>query len=529
MLRSSWQTDDARITLSGVATCVRLWLSARAMILPLRLLACVALCTAAVLRAASLQEQVAAFVGDPRFEGALWGVSVVSLDTGRTLAAHQPRLRQSPASNSKLYVGALALARLGGDYRIRTPLLATAAVLPDGTLPGDLVVAGRGDPSWGARETKPEFWAVFTPFIDALRRAGVQHLRGDVVADATWLRCLPAGESWTVDDMHYDYGAEVSGLTLLDNYVELRVTPGAREGEPCAFEVLEPHSGLTFINRTTTLRPGAASTLETRRIFATHTVEIVGGLAADAKPAKTEAPVPRPAQWFAVGLKAALERAGIRVDGVARSAIWPEPPVPAAVVLGYIESPPLRDLVRGFMKPSQNLETDLVFAHLGERRRTEVTPADRRSDQLAVDELNVFLHEIGIGPNQVIFDEGSGLSRNNLTTPEATVRLLQFMARHAEAAAFRDSLPVAGRDGSLRHRLKGTPAEGNVTAKTGGLRWAATLSGYATTAAGERVAFSLMLNRHVAAEGRRARDEIDALAALIAGSGRAPATPAAPQ
>ena len=490
------------------------------MFLPRFLLPLVALVTAAALPAASLQEQVSAFVAQPRFEGAIWGVQVISLDSGRVLAEHQPRVRQSPASNAKLYVGALALARLGGDYRIRTPLLATAALQPDGVLPGDLVVSGRGDPSWGAREKQPEFWSAFAPFVDALRRAGVKHIRGDLVADGTWLRCLPAGESWTVDDMHHDYGAEVSGITVFDNFVELRVTPGAHEGEPCAFEVLEPHSGLTFVNRTTTLKPGAPASVETRRIFATTTVEVVGGVAADAKTGKAEAPVPRPARWFALCLKAALERAGIKVDGAARSAIWPESAVPAPVTLGQIESPPLRELVAGFMKPSQNLETDLVFSHAGELRRDATTPADRRSDQLAVTGLDAFLREAGVGANQVIFDEGSGLSRNNLTTPEATVRLLQFMARHAEARAFRDSLPIAGRDGSLQKRLRGTPAENNVVAKTGGLRWSATLSGYATTAAGEPVVFSLMLNRHVSAEGRRASDEIDALAAMIAGSGR---------
>lgn len=488
--------------------------------LPRLLLVLLAFTVSTFVRAASLQEEVTAFVTQPRFEGAIWGVQIVSLDSGAVLAEFQPRVRQSPASNSKLYAGALALTRLGGDYRIRTPLLATAAVQAVGTLPGDLVVAGRGDPSWGAREQKPEFWSVFAPFVAALQKAGVKHIRGDIVADGTWLRCPPDGESWSVDDMRYDYGAEISGVSFLDNFVEIRATPGAQPGEPCAIEVLEPLSGLTFANRTRTLAAGAATSLSARRIFATHTVEITGGVSVGSKPAKTEAPVPRPAQWFAVALKAALERAGIRVDGVARSAIWPEPPVDAGVELGFIESPPLRELVAGFMKPSQNLETDLIFAHVGETRRNDATPAGKRSDELALDQLAALLGEAGVGPNQVIFDEGSGLSRNNLTTAEATVRLLQFMARHPEAEAFRASLPVAGRDGSLRNRMKGTPAEGTVFAKTGGLRWSATLSGYTTTAAGERVAFSFMLNRHVGTAERRARDELDELTVMLTRHGQ---------
>lgn len=500
-----------------------LWLSARAMtLLPRLLLVLVAFTGSALLRAASLQEKVTAFVTAPRFDGAIWGVKVVSLDNGATLAEFQPRVRQSPASNSKLYTGAMALAHLGGYYRIRTPLLATAAVQPDGTLPGDLVVAGRGDPSWGARERPQEFWSVFQPFIDALHRAGVKHIRGDVVADGTWLRCAPDADSWTVDDMRNDFGAEISGVTLCDNYVELRVTPGAKAGEPCAFEVLEPLSGLTFVNRTTTLDADTKQStgVDTRRVFGTQTVEIVGTLAAGAKPVKTEAPVFRPAQWFAVALKEALGRAGIAVDGQARSAIWPEPPVRADITLAVLESPPLRDLVAGFMKPSQNLETDLVFSHLGELRRTSTTPATQRSDELAVEALAGFMVEIGVPAKQVIFDEGSGLSRNNLTTADATVSLLRYMARHGESEAFAASLPIAGRDGSLAKRMRGTAAENNVRAKTGGLRWSATLSGYATTAAGERVAFSFMLNRHVGTSDRPARAELDELAVMLANHGR---------
>lgn len=484
--------------------------------LPRFFLVLLAFTSFALLRAASLQEQVAAFVNQPRFEGAIWGVQVVSLDTGATLAEFQPRVRQSPASNTKLYTGALALTRLGGDFRIRTPLLTTTTVQADGTLPGDLVVSGRGDPSWGAREGKPEFWSVFAPFVDAVKKAGVKRIRGDVVADGTWLRQPPDGESWTVDDMRNDYGAEISGVTLLDNYIELRVTPGVREGDPCTFEVLEPHSGLTFVNRSKTLATGAKATADTRRVFATQTVDITGGVAVGAKPEIVEAPVPRPAQWFAVSLKAALERAGIAVEGAARSAVWPEPPARGDMPLGEIVSPPLRDLVTGFMKPSQNLETDLILAQVGESRRNDATPSDARSDELGLDEMKRFLGECGVGPNQVIFDEGSGLSRNNLTTPEATVRMLVHLAKHREATAFLASLPIAGRDGSLAKRMRGTAAENNVRAKTGGLRWSATLSGYATTVAGERVAFSLMLNRHVATAERRATTEIDELAVMIA-------------
>ena len=122
----------------------------------------------------------------------------------------------------------------------------------------------------------------------------------------------------------------------------------------------------------------------------------------------------------------------------------------------------------------------------------------------------------------VIFDEGSGLSRNNLTTAAATVALLEFMAKHKDAAVFAESLPIAGVDGTLRRRMKGTPAEGKVHAKTGTLRWTTALSGYVNAINGERLAFSLMLNRHPAAPGRSASRELDEIAALLARYAGAP-------
>jgi D-alanyl-D-alanine carboxypeptidase/D-alanyl-D-alanine-endopeptidase (penicillin-binding protein 4) len=188
------------------------------------------------------------------------------------------------------------------------------------------------------------------------------------------------------------------------------------------------------------------------------------------------------------------------------------------VELGTMESSPLRDIAREVLKPSQNLYTDLLLAHVGETVRSEADPARESSEALGIRELNRFLAEAGIKRGDVLFEEGSGLSRNNLTTPNATVALLQFMNRHKCAQTFLDGLPIAGVDGTLRNRMKGTPATGNVRAKTGTLRWANSLSGFVTTAAGERLAFCLMLNRyHSDTPGGSARSDLDAIAVLLAG------------
>jgi len=464
----------------------------------------------------ALQAQLEAYVSQPRFDGAIWGVQVAAVDSGKVLFEHESGRLQSPASNCKLYAGALALDRLGGDYRIVTPLRATTKPDAAGVLRGDLIVAGRGDPGWNHRPGKKDFWSIFGPFVAALQHAGVKRITGDIVADATWLRVPPQGGSWTADDMDYDYGAEVSAVTLADNYIDLRVTPAAAAGQPCTVEVLQPLSGLTFDNRTTTGPAGSAREIRVQRLPGENTVHLFGTLPLGGKDELTEAPVPHPAAWFARALREALIKAGIAVDGQARGLRWPDAPAAGDVVLGELTSAPLRDLVAGFMLPSQNLETDLIFTHVGERQRTAATPAWLRSDELAVTALDEFMAKIGEPAGSVLFDEGSGLSRNNLVTAGATVRLLTAMAQHKEAAAYLASLPTAGVSGSLAKRMRGTAADGNVHAKTGSLRWANSLSGYVTTAAGERLAFSLMLNRYVAPPEHKATQALDEIAVMLA-------------
>jgi len=116
-----------------------------------------------------------------------------------------------------------------------------------------------------------------------------------------------------------------------------------------------------------------------------------------------------------------------------------------------------------------------------------------------------FLRQAGVPENDLALDDGSGLSRNDMIMADTSVKLLTFMSRHKYFAQFREALPVAGVDGTLRSRMRGTPAEGNVRAKTGTLSSVASLSGYVTAASGERLVFSMMLNNFPDASAVRLR------------------------
>jgi serine-type D-Ala-D-Ala carboxypeptidase/endopeptidase (penicillin-binding protein 4) len=463
-----------------------------------------------------LTRQIEAHISQPRFNAALWGVKIISLDSGKTIFEHHADRLMSPASNSKLYAGALALDRLGADYRIVTSVLAAARPNSRGRLRGNLVIVGRGDPSWNTRHAGTNFWDLFAPFVTAISNAGVRHVTGDLIGDATFLRSPPNGSGWAASDLEDYYGAEISALTLNDNYTQIAVKPSAKLGGTCTLATVDPFTGLQLDNQTVTTATNVPHHIEAHRFPGEKFVHIFGNLPIGAATEMIDLPVPRPAEWFATALKEALRRSGIKVDGSARAVYWPSQSSSAAVKLGEVVSPPLRELVHDFMKPSQNLETDLIFEHTGEMTRPTNAPAWRTSEDCALDALDEFLATNNLPASDVHFDEGSGLSRNNLTTANATVSLLQFMSKHRAGKDFMAALPLAGVDGTLRRRMRDTPAMQNVQAKTGTLRWANALSGFVTTAAGEHLAFSIMLNRYAAPPQFKKADELDTIVVMLA-------------
>jgi D-alanyl-D-alanine carboxypeptidase/D-alanyl-D-alanine-endopeptidase (penicillin-binding protein 4) len=472
---------------------------------------------------AELQERLAGLLLQPRFGAALWGVKIVSLDTGKTLFEHNAGKLLSPASNAKLYTVALALDRLGPDYRIRTSLYAKTRPDPAGALQGDVIVYGRGDPTINARLHGGDILKALEPLAAALANAGVKRIAGDLIGDTSFFHGPEFGSGWAWDDQEYDYGAEISSLTINNNTLQAVVRPGERLGAPCSLTLSPPTGYLILSNRTETASKGGRRTVSFYRLPNENVLYAFGQTPLQDPGLTEEVTLHNPAGLFIALFKDALAGHGITVSGRLRTLNWLDRQVDALdsggmIELGASESLPLRDIAREVLKLSQNLYADLLLAHLGEKERSPDTPPGRTSEELGVRQLDQFLARAGIKKGDVFFDEGSGLSRQDLTTPNATVALLAFMSRHPCGQIYLEALPIAGVDGTLKGRMKNTVAAGHLRAKTGSLRWANSLSGYATTAAGERLAFSIMLNRYQnAGPAHPARAEVDAIAVMLAG------------
>ena len=420
-----------------------------------------------------------------------------------------------------------------------------------------------------------DYFKPLEPLINQLASAGVRRIEGDLVGDESYFATPAIGAGWEWDDLQEYYGAEVSSLTLNDNALDLFARPADRVGLPCRITTGPATNWVTIINRTETAPKEANPRIVVYRPVGENIVYVSGRLPLGGRDYRGSVAVHNPAGLFVALLKEALARRGITVTGRTRTIDWKYREVtpfdPTKLTeLGSVESLPLKDILRETLKPSQNLYAQLLLLQVGARRdagtrghgdaATESTaatsssfqateqgdsvPASPRprvpaSSQLApgpqltaeekgVEALNDFLAAVGVKKGDVLLEEGSGLSRRDIITPNATVALLAFMQRHRFSDVYRDALPVAGVDGTLQNRMKGTAAAGNARAKTGSLRYVYALSGYVTSAAGERLAFSIMLNNYYNAERVAApnnsgpriptpREDVDAIVIMLAG------------
>lgn len=480
--------------------------------------------------AAALAERIDALLAQPRFATAHWGIDVVSLDSGRTLYAHNAGKLAIPASNAKLYTTALALSELGAGYRFTTSLYATARAR-NGTLDGDLILYGRGDPTLGSgSDTQaPTAWA--DQLATTLAARGIRHVRGALVADDTFFSGSRIGAGWAASDLQTSYAPPASALSVQENVFTLRV--GIAGGQCCEVGVNPPVAGVRIANLTQTLPAGSAADIGLHRPPGSELLYIYGGLPANAGPHHYTLASPDPALMAAGLLQDALARHGIRVDGGIRALHWPQRDSamddPDLVHIADLRSPPLADIVRHTLKHSDNLYAQLLLLQVGARAEqdgicTDVQRPPRTTAGWGACAMRAMLRRIGIDGNAVLYEEGSGLSRRDLITPAATTRLLAWVNRQPFAAVLRDALPVAGVDGTLHSRMRGSVAAGNLRAKTGTLRYTDALSGYVTDAAGERLVFSLLLNNYRRptdsqggrAVGPSARNDLDAIATMIA-------------
>jgi serine-type D-Ala-D-Ala carboxypeptidase/endopeptidase (penicillin-binding protein 4) len=454
---------------------------------------------------AELQTRISEILRKPELAPAMIGIKVASLETGKVLFEENANKLLRPASNMKLYTVAAALDRLSPDFRFVTSVYALTKPDAAGVIRGDLTIYGRGDPSIAARFNNGDYFKGIDDLAARIVAAGVKRVEGDLVGDETYFVGPQYGSGWEWEDLQWWYGAEVSALTINDNALDLSVKPGIQVGAPAVVTTGPPDPLLTINNRVLTAPKGSRRDLTVYRGLAADQVDITGSIPLDDRGYSGGLGITRPALLFSYLLRSSLAQRGVVIMGKTRTVaplISPgsnttAPPASGMVEVTNLQSPPLSLVAAQTLKPSQNLYTELILRTLGKVAAPATgTAVNRTSEAAGLEVVRTFLREAGVNSSSLALSDGSGLSRNDMVTPEATLQLLTYMRRHRYASAFRDALPIAGVDGTLRNRMKGTVAENNLRAKTGTLSSAASLSGFVRDVAGEELVFSIIVNNY---------------------------------
>lgn len=451
----------------------------------------------------TLRAFIDSLVDVPEFRSANWGLLVVDPGRGETLYARNADKLFMPASNMKLLTGSTALAQLGPDFRWATTLLARGRVR-NGTLNGDLVVRGNGDPTVSQHMHPDSALQPLRALADSLRAHGVTRVRGRVVAAPSPFTDAPLGFGWAWDDLDESYSAGVDALYFNEGFTQVVVYGGARPGAKVR-AITRPLSRYPrLIVKAVTVAPVAPTdTLTAKPAIivgqdSSHTGVLVSGTIAVGDSAVVEISFRDQQAAYLAALTEALRSNGITISGSRTDTTANLDSLVTQL------SPPLRDVFPFFEKPSQNQIGEILFKTLGlVKTGTGTADSARRV-------VSRQLIDWGAAPDGFAVRDGSGLSRHDYVSPRTIIHVLDAMRRSPDFAVFYDALPIAGVDGTIGNRMRGTPAQGNVHAKTGTLDKARSLSGYVTTADGRMLLFSALCNNYVVPT-RRVDQVTDAL------------------
>jgi D-alanyl-D-alanine carboxypeptidase/D-alanyl-D-alanine-endopeptidase (penicillin-binding protein 4) len=496
-------------------------------------------------KSSKLATQIEAVLSQPAVARAHWGIKVTSMD-GRTIYSLNEGQLFQPASNTKIFTTATALALLGPQTTFTTKVIAKGTFSSPGRLVGDVVLVGSGDANLSGRPIPyvppaqrpkvapgqepppgPAALRYLQELADQVAKTGLKVINGDIVGDDTLYPWEPYPQDWSIDDMVWGYGAPVSALTINDSQLKMTITPGSAPGVPASV-MLDPIAPYYTVDMTalTTGSARSGTHVQIQRSVGSKVLRVYGSIAVDALPDEEEIAIHDPAEYAAAALKSMLEARGILVTGVARAKHrissddrgflqasrepiphmdWSRtysPAVPASVCTGACGavpetmlaqhiSPPLIEDMLVTNKVSQNLHAEMFLRNVG---------AAVLGDGSTVNGARVvraFLtSRAGIDPDDFVFFDGSGLSGHDLVAPRATVRLLQFASTQPWFTDWKRTLPIGGEDGSLVARFGKSSMKDHVFAKTGTLSEARALSGYIDCDSGRTVIFSIMVSAH---------------------------------
>jgi D-alanyl-D-alanine carboxypeptidase/D-alanyl-D-alanine-endopeptidase (penicillin-binding protein 4) len=486
---------------------------------------------------ASLAYSIHRLLLSPSVRKAHWGINVTTL-SGAPVYGYNAAQYFHPASNAKLLTTAAVLGLMNPEARWRTQVVTTGQVDAHGTLHGDLILLGSGDPTLSGRiypydghtERAPDTLIAFEQMADQIVKDGIHRVEGDIIGNDTWFTWQPYGTGWAQDDLVWDYGAPISALTINDNVAYLNIVPQQEAAQlpnepgahperlvtPTGTEVAEwnPPTPYYHLNNQSRLARGTIGYAGIDRPLGSDTVRVFGNI--NERGLHVALAVDDPAQYAAQTFADLLRERGVQIDGMARAqhqlpadtthfraesmlpiplhhiadTVLGPPAGNMRVLASYLSRATLAEDVTVTLKVSQNLHAELYLRDLG---RYEAGEGSFAAGERVIRQ---FALEAGIQPGDFFFYDGSGMSHQDLVTPRALTTMLAYAAHQPWGKLYRESLPVGGVDGTLMDRFRSPGMRGRVDAKTGTLSEVNSLSGYVRTRRGRTLVFSILCNTH---------------------------------
>ncbi len=447
-----------------------------------------------VLCSAQLGDAIDSVINRPQFQRFRWGILVEPIFGTGTLYARDRDRYFIPASNAKLFTTAAALSKLSPNYRIRTSVYNASS---DPNIKS-LRFVGRGDPSLTDDQLKA--------LAQQLKRQGYDQIQ-QLVVDDGYFQGTQINPSWEWEDVQYYYGTTVNSLILNQNAIGLTISP-QKPGLPLKVSWNDPISAISWQveNNSVTSAPGSESSVQFNSFLGKPVLRISGQLAADAQPNLQALAVIDPGETFSRHLRVALAGQQIKV---ANTQVVSTNNIDNTQELAAVESAPLGALVVETNQNSNNLYAEALLRLLGATNK-ELATNNQDTAEIGLATVKQTLTNLGVDPESYKLVDGSGLSRHNLVSPNAIVQTLKAMAKSPYAEYYRGSLPIAGFSGTLKNRLRDTPAQGILLAKTGTMTGVVALSGYLNAPIDQPVVFSILVNQsdQSASVMRQAMDEI---------------------
>lgn len=412
---------------------------------------------------------------------AFWGIAIYDVDTERMIYSRNAEQAFLPASNQKIITSAAALDILGSTHRYETTLYYNGSA-KGSVMQGDLILDGSGDPTFGSSQVRGE--DPFKAWAKKLADMGVERIEGRLIGDDNAFDDRPYPEGWTVNYITEQKGRHMGnsagGLAYRDNVVPV-IVRATRPGSPPRVEV-QPKNVVSVNNQAVTSSRWRGNTLQVNRTFSTNELVLTGSVARSYN-GTLAVPVSDPTNFVLNSFERRLQEAGIETDLqlIDIDDLQKRPKRGEPLFVNF--SRPLAEIASVLNKESDNFYAEQVFRSYGWGGSAK--GAARRTKS--------FLREADINTRKLLLHDGSGLSRKDLVTPQAMVKLLAHMTEHEEREAFLASLPQGGEHNTtLDYRLHRT----NVKAKTGSLEFVRALSGYTKRPNGNRVAFAIFANNY---------------------------------